>query len=119
MPTTTTQSEAPAYPHPTSIAERFAIESATREAVEERVLGILCSRLLIGGRGQDQTVKMLDAPGPTRCHGWAWVGKLTSEPVQQFGVRGSVAGDAEVAGGCDDSLAEVLLPDAVHHDAGR
>ncbi len=39
--------------------------------------------------------------------------------VEEFGVGGAVAHDAEVLGGPDDSRAEDLLPVAVHGDAGR
>ena len=40
------------------------------------------------------------------------------EPVEQFGMRGRGAHEAEVVRGGDEALAEVLLPDAVHDHAG-
>ena len=40
------------------------------------------------------------------------------QPVEQFGVSGARAHLAEVAGSGDEPLAEVVLPNAVHDDAG-
>src|SRR5207249_4779361 len=40
------------------------------------------------------------------------------QPVEQFWVRRAVAVEAEVVGGGDQAAAEVVVPDAVHDDAG-
>ena len=39
------------------------------------------------------------------------------QPVEQLGVSGHIAGGAKIAGRGDDSLAHMLLPDAVDDDA--
>ena len=39
------------------------------------------------------------------------------QPVEQFGMRGPLAHDAEIARRADDALAEVIMPDAIHHHA--
>ena len=39
------------------------------------------------------------------------------QPVEQFGMRRPLAHDAEIAGRADDALAEMVVPDAVHHHA--
>ena len=40
------------------------------------------------------------------------------QPVEQLRMAGTVAGRAEIARGSDQSLAEMVLPDAVDGDAG-
>ena len=39
------------------------------------------------------------------------------EEVEQLGVAGFVAAEAEVAGGGDEALAEMMMPDAIDDDA--
>ena len=39
--------------------------------------------------------------------------------VEQFGMRGPLAQQAEIAGRADDAAAEMVLPDAVDDHAGR
>ena len=46
-------------------------------------------------------------------------GELGGEPVQQFGVRRAAAVEPEVARRLDETGAEVVVPDAVRHDAGE
>ena len=43
--------------------------------------------------------------------------EFAGEPVEEFGVRGRRAGMAEVAERFYQAGAEVMFPDAVHHDA--
>ena len=44
--------------------------------------------------------------------------KPVREPVEQLGVRWRGPHQTKVIGRAHQSLAKVLLPDAVHHDAG-
>ena len=46
-------------------------------------------------------------------------GKGDRQPIQQLGMRGAVAGSAEVVQGGDDAAAEVVLPRAVDQHPGR
>ena len=69
------------------------------------------NRLLwLVGRGQhDLAVQRLDRP--------AGGDESAGQPVEQLGVAGPFAQDAEVAGGGDQPPAEVVLPDPVDHHA--
>ena len=55
-------------------------------------------------------IALIDQPDATNCVG---------EIIEQFGMRRRLAELAEIAGVRDDPLAEVVLPDAVDHHAGR
>jgi hypothetical protein len=44
--------------------------------------------------------------------------EVESEPVEQLGMRGSLATQAEVARAGHESFAKMPLPDAVHDDSG-
>ena len=44
--------------------------------------------------------------------------ELVGEEVEQLGVARFVAAEAEIAGGGDEALAKVMVPEAVHDDAG-
>ena len=44
--------------------------------------------------------------------------ELDSEPVEEFGVGGAGAHDAEVLSGLDDAASENVVPVAVDGDAG-
>jgi hypothetical protein len=54
-----------------------------------------------------------------RFHAPAARDELGGQPVEQFGVRRRFAHLAEVARRAHDALAEVMLPDAVHHHPRR
>ena len=43
--------------------------------------------------------------------------EFASQPIQQLGMGGRHSSLAEIAGRAHDALAEMMLPDAVHHDA--
>ena len=49
----------------------------------------------------------------------ALLAELDGEPVEQLGMAGCVAGDAEIPAGPHQAVAEHLLPEAIHRDAGR
>ena len=46
------------------------------------------------------------------------IAEVEGEPVEQLGVGGEFAGDAEVAGASDQAGAEDVLPEAIDGDAG-
>ena len=48
-----------------------------------------------------------------------WRDELGGQPVEQFRVRRPVALQAEIVRRADDAAAEVILPDAIDHHAGR
>ena len=56
-------------------------------------------------------MQLLDGP--------AVVDEPGGEPIEQLGMRGLLAHDAEVARRADQAFAEVMLPDAVHDHARR
>ena len=62
-------------------------------------------RLLIGGTHQDQAMDRLEPP--------ALADQLAGQEVEEFGVGGSLALGAEVAGSGDQPSAEVVLPEPV------
>src|SRR5262249_55916858 len=45
--------------------------------------------------------------------------ELAGQPVEQFRVRRPSAPNAQIAWRCNDAAAEVMLPEAIHQDAGR
>ena len=45
-------------------------------------------------------------------------GEFGGQPIEQLRMRRAHAVVAEIAGGADDAAAEMMLPDAVDHDAG-
>src|SRR6185295_953892 len=67
-------------------------------------------RLPVRARRDDEAMERLQAP-PAR-------GEFEREPVQQPGVRWLGALQAEVVLRLDEAAAKVLLPGAVHGDAG-
>src|SRR4051794_20456409 len=46
------------------------------------------------------------------------LGQLASEPIEKLGMRRVIAHRAKVVAGCDDSNAEVMLPESIDDDAG-
>jgi hypothetical protein len=58
----------------------------------------------------DALVRFLQAP--------AFGDEAGGEPVEQFGMRGACADEAEVARRADEAGAEVVMPETVHGDAG-
>ena len=44
---------------------------------------------------------------------------LAGQPIEQFGMRGTPAHVAEVAGSIDDARAEMVVPEAIGQNAGR
>ena len=65
--------------------------------------------MLIRLGSHDQPVHPFHAPAVTD--------ELIRQPVQQLGMGGALAHQAEVAGRGHDPPAEMVLPDAVRHDA--
>ncbi len=45
--------------------------------------------------------------------------EIDGEPIEEFGVGGGFAGDAEIAGSFNDASAEEFLSEAVDGDAAR
>ena len=102
---------------------RLAVKAAAWVTVQERVLGNR-GGLPIGRAGHDEPVHALEGPGGTPvAHApgspGRWAREFDCQPVEQFRVGWSVAGDAEVTRRGDDSRAEMLLPQAIHHHPGR
>ena len=64
----------------------------------------------IGRTRHDEAVHPLQGP--------AILGEFAGEPIQQLGVRRLFGHVAEIIGGRDEALAEVLEPNAIHRDAG-
>src|SRR5579871_6918065 len=52
-----------------------------------------------------------------RLHAPALLDEAVSQPVQQLRMRRPFAISAKVVGGTDDSAAEMVLPDPIHHHA--
>src|SRR5205814_854370 len=77
--------------------------------VELTIFGVILIVLLIRVGEQDQSVQLLERP--------AVLDEVRGKPVQQLGVRRSLAARAEVTGCAHDSLAEVTQPDAIDHHA--
>ena len=97
------------------VAHRFVFEPAAVEAPQQavvRVAGDLLWRrtagLLVGGRSHDEAVQPLDRP--------AVLDEIAGQPVEQVGVGRRLGAQAEVAGGLDQSAAEVVGPDPVDDD---
>ncbi len=100
------------------VADGFGLEPTAVHPPEQAILrvrggplGIAAGTLLVGRRQHDEPVHLLD--GPARRD------EARGQEIQQFGVRGPVASRAEVVGGADQSLAEVVLPDPVDHHPRR
>ncbi len=108
-------------PEMASIASRigFGIEPAQREARQQAVVridGVEPSRAARCVWRYTADVRM------SRCIALTLqprTDELRGEVVEQFGVRRLRPGNAEVVGRGDDAGAEVVLPDAVDHDAGE
>ena len=45
------------------------------------------------------------------------VEKISRQPIQQLGMRGAISVEAEIAGGSDDSSAEMVVPNPVDNHA--
>ncbi len=94
------------------IAQGFCLDSSEVLAGEQPIFwvsGIGCwtvvGGLFVGGGVEDEAVEMFDAP--------VVLGEFGGEPVEQLGVRGTVAMFPEVAGCSHDSFAEEMVPNAV------
>ena len=101
-----------------AVADGLRIEPPTVHPPEQAILrvrgeslGLDAAALLVGRRQHDEPVHRLQ--GPARLH------EARGQEVEQFGVRRPVAPAAEIVGGADQSLAEVMLPDPIDHHAGR
>ncbi len=94
------------------IAERLGFEPAAVLPAEKEIVRIAAPvrrsvGLLIGRGVDDEPVHGLDRPaGPDEFRG---------QPVEQLGMRGRGAEPAEVVRRPYQPLAEMVLPDAVHH----
>ena len=100
------------------VAEPFAFETAAVHAPYEAVLGIDLRRvgtplagLAVSRRGDHELVDGLEAPAAGH--------EIAREPIEQLGMRGRVADDAEIAGRGDDAAAEMVLPEPIDDDACR
>ena len=99
------------------VAQGFDIEAAAVGAPEEAVLrvngaggGVVGGGLLVGGGEEDAAVEFFERP--------AGGDEVDGEGIEEFGMGGQIAAEAEVAGGGDEAGAEVVHPDAVDEDAG-
>ena len=99
------------------IPEGVRIHPSQGKTGQEEIVGVSLqgmpsgSRLLpVGGGSHDQAVQGLETP--TAVH------ELAGQPVQQLGMGWPRSGASEVAGRAHQPHAEVMLPDAVHHDPG-
>lgn len=95
----------------------LGIETVAWGAREVEVGGVLFAvaggdliRELVGGGGGDEPDDVLEVP--VGFH------ELDGEPVEELGVGGAGAHDAEILGGFDESAAEEIIPHAVDGDAG-
>jgi hypothetical protein len=100
------------------VADGLGFEAADGHVVEELVLGVERPGVVVGtaghavGAGEDhEAVQVLDRPAASD--------ELGGEVVEELGVGRGLAHRAEVVGGADEAFAEVVLPDAVDHDAGE
>jgi hypothetical protein len=80
------------------------------ERVEVVELGPVGRGLAVGGGGDDAADELLAAP--------AAGDEVARQPVEQFRVRGRLAGGAEVVGRGDQAGAEEFAPDVIDGDAG-
>ncbi len=71
--------------------------------------GVDAGLLAIGVAEEDEAVDGLEAPLVFE--------ELVGEPVEEFGVGGSVAAEAKVARCGNDAGAEVMMPEAVDDDS--
>ena len=102
------------------VADLLRLQTLRLETPEQGVLGIpevaglrgrVTGGLPVGRAGQDQPVHRLLIPALRH--------ELGGEPIQQLGVRGRFAQAAEVAAIGRQAASEVLLPEAIHREAGR
>ena len=100
------------------VADALGVEPAAVHPAEQGVLGVLgrqlgdgLARLAIGRRGHHQPVDRLEPP--------AAGDQLGGEPVEQLGMRGRLAPNAEIARRRHDPPAEMVLPEPVDDHPGR
>ena len=100
------------------VANFLGVEPARAVPPEEAVGWIdrrVCDRLvgseLIRMRQNDRAHQLLDRP--------ALADESARQVIQQFRVRRAISGDAKVIDALDQTLAEQMFPDPVHHDARR
>ncbi len=100
------------------VADHLGIEPVARAAREQPILRVLLQRYLrdhgrlaVGGGGHQHLEEALDVP--------ALLAEFDGQPVEQLGVAGQIAGDAEVAAAADQAVAEKLLPEPVDRDPRR
>ena len=100
------------------VANHFAIEAPRVESPKElvaQVLGRLGRDVLgvlpPGGAGQDEFVHGLQLP--------IVLDQAESQPVEQLGMGGWLGLGAEIVRRGHEPVAEVMLPQTVHYDAGR
>ena len=99
------------------VADLFEIETAAIGAGEQAIGCVDFMRLrrglaahLIGAGEQQHPVHCFERP--------ACLNEPAGEEIEQFGMRGKLAGAAVIVGSADDALGEVILPDAVRDYAG-
>ena len=103
------------------ISDLFCGKPLGREVPEKTVFGIVytfflrglaAGGLTIGVTKHDRTVKIFEFPAPLDEGG--------GQPIKQLGVGRFFAQETEIVGASDQSLAEMLLPDAVYdHPRGE
>ena len=101
------------------VADDLPLDAKPRAAGQQPIVtdlarhssGVDVRRLPIRGRVHDQPVHCFEAP--------AGVHELAGQPIEQFRMAGRFALHAEILARADDARAEVRLPDAIHHHAGR
>lgn len=99
------------------IAHGLEVEAASGVMAEEEVFGIDAALvggggggLLVGGAEEELAMEGFEAP--------TGVDELAGQPVEELGVGWWFGAGAEVGGGGDEGLAEVMHPDAIDEDAG-
>ncbi len=71
--------------------------------------GVGVGQLAIGVAEEDEAVDRFEAPLVFE--------ELIGEPVEEFGVGGSITAESKVAGCGNDACSEVVMPEAVDDDS--
>ena len=98
------------------VADAFGVEAAAGKGGEQRVVRVLGEGVrvtrageAVGAREHDGAVQFFHRP--------AFGDEARGEPVEQFGMGRWLALFAKIVRRRDESFSEMLLPDAVRHDA--
>ena len=101
------------------VADHLGVHAEPRPAREQPVLRVLLELLRRAPRPTGGRSAEVDQQLEEPLHVPARLAELDGQPVEQLGMRGKLAADAEVAGRADQAGAEDLLPEPVDRDAGR